>query len=456
MAGGTWTVQNKVLPAVYINLKTAPTSLISMGERGTVAIAKQLSWGKEGEFITISSPNDCFKLLGYDQNSDEMRFIRQILLGTNRTSGANKILVWRLECNTHNHATVTVGNLTAKAKYDGTRGNDIKLVVTADPDNSEENGYSMTVQTLVDGSVVDSQTVKSESSAPTVDQLQNNDWVEFSGTGTISATVGTSLSGGTNGTLKSTSHTEFLEALERVDFNIVAYDGTDAVLKSAYATFAKRLFENEGKYVQAVMSNYKAADNKTSISVRNQKVTLDEGVELNANELIWWVAGSQAGANANESLTNSTYKGAVSVSPELTHSEQEEAIADGELAFVNSYGEIRVLYDINTLTSFTPAEGKMFSKNRSVRTVFGLANDVNRTFSRVYIGAVDNNEDGRNILKSEVLSLLYQYESIGAIQNVEADDVVVEQGTDKDAVVITIAIQLVDSAEKIYITITCS
>ena len=43
MAGGTWIDQNKVRPGVYINYKSSPQALSTMGERGTVAIARQLS-----------------------------------------------------------------------------------------------------------------------------------------------------------------------------------------------------------------------------------------------------------------------------------------------------------------------------------------------------------------------------------------------------------------------------
>ena len=34
MAGGTWIDQNKVLPGVYINYSSAPSTLATMGERG--------------------------------------------------------------------------------------------------------------------------------------------------------------------------------------------------------------------------------------------------------------------------------------------------------------------------------------------------------------------------------------------------------------------------------------
>ena len=48
MAGGIWTSQNKTLPGVYINVKSKGNIAVSIGERGTVAIAEPLSWDRPG------------------------------------------------------------------------------------------------------------------------------------------------------------------------------------------------------------------------------------------------------------------------------------------------------------------------------------------------------------------------------------------------------------------------
>ena len=78
------------------------------------------------------------------------------------------------------------GALTATARYPGTRGNSITIVVTALPD--EEDSFQ--VDTIVDAEVVDRQT------AATVEQLTPNDWVSWSGTGALAASAGTPLTGG--------------------------------------------------------------------------------------------------------------------------------------------------------------------------------------------------------------------------------------------------------------------
>ena len=74
-------------------------------------------------------------------------------------------------------------------------------------------------------------------------------------------------------------------------------------------------------------------------------------------------------------------------------------------------------------------------------------------FSSNFIGVVNNNEIGRSRFKSAIVGYLLELQDNGAIQNFDPDDVEVVAGAFIDAVVVTIAIQVVDSAEKIYLTV---
>lgn len=557
MAGGTWIDQNKVRPGVYINYKSSPQALSTMGERGTVAIARQLSWGEVGKLIAIEDPSDCATKLGYSSTADEMLFIRQILLGSNRTNGAKKVLVWRLDCAGASKASALLGADTgaakAEARYVGTRGNDISIVVTT-INNSENNPVGYAIQTLLAGKVVESVTVKLDA---TGNQIESNSYVVFSGgaikegtyplaggsdgnpykdpikasaelykssslTITAEAVVAgesgnrisvevsdtsagsqsrdliiyedgiektrnqfsgsastssikneyvvvnktgstdwttvekTQLSGGSDGTTPDASiYDAFFTALKTIAFDVLIYDGKDATLKSTFASFVKDQSNDEGKRCQCVLSEY-VADNECIISCANQSVTLDTGAVLKPEELTWWVGGASAGANVNESLTYSCYLGAVDIEPKLTRSEQEAQIEGGNFALISQFDKIQVLTDINSFTTFSVEKGKAFRKNRVVRTVFGLCNDIYKTFALYYIGAVHNDEEGRKALKAEILNLMLKYQGNRALQNVVVDDVTVNKGVDSDAVVIEINCQPVDSIEKIYINITIS
>jgi hypothetical protein len=76
-------------------------------------------------------------------------------------------------------------------------------------------------------------------------------------------------------------------------------------------------------------------------------------------------------------------------------------------------------------------------------------------FSQSYIGKVPNNDDGRNLFKSECINITNQYQNIGAVQNFDPQtDIEVLPGADSDAVVVNQWVQPVDSIEKIYMTVT--
>ncbi|MBS6644546.1 MAG: phage tail sheath family protein [Clostridiaceae bacterium] len=441
MAGGTWKSQNKKQPGVYINVRSNKKTSISPGDRGIVAVCEPLSWGPEGRLITVNAGDDYMPVIGYDETSSKALFLREIFKGSDHTAGAVKVLLYRPEAAGAAKAEKTIQPLTVTARYNGLRGNDISIAVAADPD--AEGSY--TVQTIVDGTIRDAQTAK------TVEDLQANDWVEFSGTGALTASAGTALTGGKDGTAASAAHASFLTALEPHEFHILIYDGTDNTVQAAYIAFAQRLRDELGKKCQLVTSGAECSS-EAVISVKNG-VVLSDGTTLTPQQATWWVGGAEAGANYNESLVYAQYPGAVDVEPRLTNAEIDAALEAGQILFFEEFGSVKVMSDINTLTSYQPEKGEEFSLNQVIRTLDTIANDVYKNFSLNYIGKTQNNEDGRMLLKAWIVGYLNEIQANGGIQNFEAEDVTVAAGTAINAVVILIAIQPVSAIEKIYITV---
>ncbi|GLB30086.1 hypothetical protein LAD12857_20090 [Lacrimispora amygdalina] len=442
MAGGTWTSQNKKQPGVYINVKSSMAQSVNVGDRGIVAICKPLSWGPEGNIMTINMGDDFTQYIGYDSTNDKALFLREIFKGSGNTKGPVKVMLYRPTTTGAAKATATIAPLTITAKYNGVRGNDISIIAIADPDNEG----SFIVQTVVDGAVKHTQTGK------TVSDLKGNDWVVFSGTGDLTASAGTSLTGGNDGTVSSAAYSAFLTVLEPYTFNILIYDGADSTVQAAYVAFIKRLRVDLGKKCQAVMAGVES-NSDAVISVRNGVVLSDDAV-LTPQQATWWVGGAEAGANYSESLVYAQYPDAVNVSPRLTASEVDEALDKGQIVFFEEFGSVKVVSDINTLTSYTPDKGEAFSLNQVIRTLDTIANDVYKNFSQNYIGKIQNNAAGRDLLKAWIVGYLNEIQANGGIQNFVADDVVVGAGNALNAVVITLAIQPVAAVEKIYITAT--
>ena len=188
-----------------------------------------------------------------------------------------------------------------------------------------------------------------------------------------------------------------------------------------------------------------------------QGVVLSDGAALTVAETTAWVAGATAGASITTSNTGMKYVGAVDVTPRKTKSEMETAVKAGEFILkTDSAQNVTVVYDINSLTTVTPEKGKMFTKNRVIRTIDNIANDIATIFESNYVGKVNNNEDGRALLKAALVDYFNTLQNMSAIQNFETDDITVTAGADSDAVVVSAAVQPVDSVEKIYIMVNLS
>ena len=249
-----------------------------------------------------------------------------------------------------------------------------------------------------------------------------------------------------------------LEALQTEAFNVLCYpydgEGT-AAIKSAIRTWVEDMREDEGVKIQAVLANHKA-DSEAIINV-TQGVKLADGTELTPAQTTAWVAGVTAGAFINQSNTGRKYIGAVDVISRMTKTEMETAVKNGGFIFkVDSAQNVTAVYDINSLTSFTPDKGKVFSKNRVVRVIDNINNDITTIFESNYVGKVDNNPDGRSLLRATLIEYFNELQRLNAIQNFAPEDVTVSPGNDSDAVVIDCYIQPVDSVEKIYITVNLS
>ncbi|KWX80324.1 hypothetical protein AMQ84_04215 [Paenibacillus riograndensis] len=437
MAGGTWTTQNKVRPGVYVNVALNQSAIGKMGTRGITALALSLSWGAPGVITKITAQEDFEKLLGYDLGHSSLLPVREAL------KRASTVLLYRL--NEGVKATVTNNGLQVTAKYGGERGNDISVII----EKNIENNVLFDVKTLLAGTELDKQTVGD------ADELAANDYVKFQKNGTegLTLTAGIRLAGGANGTVTNAAHSDFLGALEVQEFQTVGLLSKDNSLKALYSAFVKRLRDMEGKKVQAVVSDYAAAGHEGIISVKNG-VVLSDGTAIDGEHAVAWVAGATAAAAVNESLTYQAYDDAVDADVRLSHSETTDALLNGEFLFTYSGGRAVVEQDINTFTAYAPDKGRAFSKNRVLRVLDGIANDLKSIFEKYYIGKVANNEDGRTLFWSQCATYMNDLQNIGAIEDFKAQtDVVVAAGTDSDSIVVDVAVKPVDSVEKVYMKV---
>ncbi|MEI3180359.1 MAG: phage tail sheath subtilisin-like domain-containing protein [Lachnospiraceae bacterium] len=248
-----------------------------------------------------------------------------------------------------------------------------------------------------------------------------------------------------------------LAKLKTEDANVIVYPylkstTSASTAQQTIANWVKAMQEEEGKNITAVLTNY-VADSQYVIN-NVQGITLSDGSTLTAAETGAWIGGVTAGAKITESNTARKFVGAIDVTPRMTKTEMETAIKAGKLILtVDKSQNVTVVADVNSLTSTTQTLGDIMKQNRSVRTACGIREDIGTVWDSNIKGKYNNNEEGRSIFKSALVEYFADLERRGAIQNFSADDITVEAGTAINAVVVTVAVQLVGSMEIAYITV---
>lgn len=431
LGGGTFTVQNKVLPGAYINFVSLATATATLSDRGYATMPLELDWGIEGEVFEVTNADfqkNSMKIFGYDYTNEKLKGLRDLF------KNITTLFAYRL-----NGDGVKASNTFATAKYAGTRGNDIKIQVQVNVDDDslfDVNTYLGTV-------MVDSQTVSKAA------DLVANDYVTFKSSAELSSTAGTPLEGGTNGAVTGTNHQAYLDKIESYSFNAMGVVTTENTIKSLYDAFCKRMRDEVGAKFQVVLYN-KASDYEGVINVKNK--TTDEG--WSEASLVYWVTGISAGCAVNKSNLNKVYDGEFAINVDYTQTQLTKAIQAGEFTLHQVGDDIRVLEDINSLVTETETKAYIFKDNQTIRVIDQIANDIAVLFNTKYLGAVPNDEAGRISLWADIVKHHEQLQDIRAIENFTDEDVKVSQGDTKKAVVVQDAVTVVNAMAKLYMTVT--
>jgi hypothetical protein len=167
------------------------------------------------------------------------------------------------------------------------------------------------------------------------------------------------------------------------------------------------------------------------------------------------VAGLTAASAINQSNTFHSFENAASIINPIKDQDVEAALKAGKLLLtMRQDGGIVIDQDINTLHSFTPTHDYQFSKNRVIRVLDDIGNQILVEFESAYGGHVDNNAQGRSVFRADIISYMNELQGMGAIRDFDPKtDISVSQGMDIAAVVCDLAVKPVDSMEKLYMRV---
>lgn len=443
LGGGTFLVQNKILPGAYINFISVPYASATLSDRGYATIALPMSWGPEGKMFTVELTDfikNSQKIFGYAYTAPELLPMREIF------KTAKTVHFYRLNMD-GKKAVCTLGpgetpTPIATAKYPGVRGNDVRIVIEAAEEYTDENPV-YDVSTYLGIVPVDRQEKVSA-----VTDLKDNDFVVWNKGGTLALTASMPLTGGEDGAVEDAAHQLYLDQAEGYNFNAMGCMSTDPIIKGLYAAFCKRMRDDVGKKFQVVVSNH-LADYEGVVSVKNGL----DGEDEETAALIPWVTGVVAGTAVNKSATNKNYDGEYTIDTRYSQTELENGIKEGSFMFHMVDEKVNVLTDINSFISITDEKSPDFSSNQTIRVLDQIANDIAVLFGKKYIGKVPNDAPGRISLWNDIVKHHQQLQSIRAIENFSPEDVTVEKGDTKKAVAVTDYVSPINAMEQLYMVV---
>ena len=483
MAGGTWRIQNKVRPGVYINVKgdgkpvlTSPLGRLLMFQN------KPLGWGKKG-IIELKATSDFTALTGHKNTDEVLAPVYEAL------KDAETVLLLNDFDGGTKSASTKAGVYTINAKYEGEQGNNISVSFAPSPLGDSAKTQDITVTTLFGTKQVDQAKItlplankEAITAAELTDEKQlevHNDYVDITfGTnpadvtkelkgngeyplytaifnGLTQTAANVSLTGGSNGTNKVVD--DMNDYLENEYYAVATTAGWEesSNIHKLLVEEIKLLRENVGIKVRAVVPNATGVVyNYEGVSTVLNGYVLNDGTVITPNIATARFAGMSASATPDQALTYTQLDDAVEAKPKLNNDKTIEALNAGQIVFTTRAGSRVVIeQDINSLTKFTSTKPKDFSKNRIIRTLDEICTNTTQTFETSFLGKVSNNEAGRNVFKANRIGYLTGLQNQNMIRDFENSDLTLSQGDEKDAVLMELYVTPVDAMEKLYVNL---
>ena len=428
--GGNFETQNKILPGTYINFVSLNRATKTLAERGYLGVPLNfLKWGNDGVITikVVDFEKNALKLTGYAYDAEENKPFREMFAHAHTIYGYNM-----------HKGSAKAQNEFGTAVKGGTRGNDLKTVIR--PNVDEPTKFD--VMTYLGNDLVDSQTVAEAS------ELKACDFVVPKTSATLVETAGKPYENGTDGTITTQNHQDALDALESYTFNVLICPTTEDGVKTLYKNYTKRLRDEKGIKFQTVIYA-KATDYEGCINLKNKANGTD-----NDYKLVYWLGGAEAGCAVNKSCSNMTYDGEYEIDTNYTQADLEEAMTNGEIVFHRMGDEIRILEDINSLTTLTETKGEDFKYNQTIRVIDQIANEVAVVFNNDFYGKMPNDADGRISLRDKIVDIHKLLIQIRALESYDEENLKVDQGDNKRSVVIPrYKVNVINCMSQLYMTV---
>lgn len=345
--------------------------------------------------------------------------------------GAGAVMVYRMAGSAKAKSTLVIQNttpataLTLTARYYGSRGNKLSVVIDADPANEARDRLRILYNGAVQETFLYAKTdiASLATQINTVSQLVTA--VEAVTGVALKHTAGTSLASGNDGsTLTTENHLSALEALEFEPFSIISpYDVESAELLATYVSWV--VSQEEANRPVVLVCGGKAGETLTeaierSAACENPHV-VNVGVgtyhddlldkDLSTAQLAPRIAGILAARGKKSSLTFARISGLHIVGETGAASDEiATAVQSGVCVLMRASSpdaELQIAKGVTTWTTTTdpalPVE--VFGDPRLVRIMDLYVRDMKEWGDSIVIGALPVNDDTRGLVRGKAREL---------------------------------------------------
>lgn len=468
MSSGTWTEgEIKERAGLYNRFISLATSRINAAKKGVVAMPIKADWGPCNQIVVCADDTDIITTFGTEGT---VYLARRAAKGIKQFK-PYKIILYRLAAADAEQAVATVDETVRLiAKYKGARGNDFRVMVTANIQGEEMVNFC-----IYEGSAMTNKYTVQKTDIDGLVETVNNDKNAFViavklKDGELAPTASISFSGGESGSnVRVEDYIAALSAFETAYINALALDGVcDADLITTVKSWQTRVW-NAGNMIQLVIGGTHEDDKDPAIGNARSKACDNYGI-INAivggidsagnmyssAEMAPQIAGAIAGLPLNKSITYKMLDDIMDVTVELSDTEIKEALRAGSFILSKDIDPetfeitIKVERGINTYTSFTKEAGEKLRKIKAISTMAAIDYDTGRYAMKNVIGELDNDADGRAALFSGIS----QYLETLADAHIISPDILVELSktlvSDGDIVYMDTQALTIDKIEQIF------
>lgn len=448
--GGIWTAgsYSKVLPGAYFNIKSAPSTSSDIATKGTVALIYDIAV-PSADVDTVDEATLYGKFIEIEK-SDYISGAYADILGF-VTSDSEAYLLNQL----FNYATTA----QVLPKYSW-----VADVADADATTADaEKAWTLVSSTITAGV---SAVYVYERIVGTIKTTRTITW-----------------------TATATTLAKFTQELYNITFDVAVIDSKNEFDTSleiqAFVSAIVDLRNNYGKQVKGVVTqdidDTDTASGLWYINKVHNIINFLDGDGIVRDAYVWAVivAAMDAGALYNESNTAKVITGmsklcdengndfnpyvSSTISGEDTQSLEDEVASGFFAPCYRDDGVLIVCSDVNCLTEDIVFNGyninsDIFKKNRPTRVISQLITDMSLKWKTSFMGKVTNNDKNRGIFKAYCINYLEKIQANDGIENFDRNNdiqiIASPDASKKDAVVMNLYVQPLDSMEKLYGTFT--